>query len=537
MTPKIRKKNGVVRIGVDFGTTHTIVALADSGNYPVLALPFDYEGETLDSDYAQSCIAISGEQRFYGPAAVRCFIERFDAGAWFLPSIKRLLQHWHEGQTIEQAGLCLSVEDLLTEFLCAVRRAVLRALDIEETRMAAVITVPANASSSQRYVTLNSFRRAGFDVTRILDEPTAAGIQFVRERYKRWERVEADVVIYDLGGGTFDATMLSIQRDRYDPLVTRGISRLGGDDFDEALLSLVEQKAGRCFEGRERIEILQTVREVKEAIGPYTQKLHVDTPHGTVSIPIREFHEVIRPLVDRTVDLVERVITEAKGRGRDADRIVLVGGGGLLAAIPKLLRERFGRAKIHQGLYPFAAVAIGAAIQADTPDLEVTDRLNSHFGVVRVREDGSEYVDVIFEKGRPLPAPGRIQTVTRPPYDPRHNIGRFQYLECEEIDPKTGLPAGETVYWNKVLFPYDRGINTDGKPLSSDDVGLIEKTPLLMEERIVEEYFLDAYGILTTRISRTIQDSFSNSYNLFRNGKAYNNRRDSHSNGLASMTS
>ncbi|MCF8063174.1 MAG: Hsp70 family protein [Deltaproteobacteria bacterium] len=518
MRPKTSSTDRAVRIGVDFGTTHTIVALADSGNHPVLRLPFEYEGETLVVEHAPSCIALCGEERFYGPAAVRCFLDRFDEGVWLLPSIKRLLQHWHEGQAIEAAGRRLSVEDLLTEFLTSVRRAVLRALDMEEARLEAVIAVPANASSSQRYVTINSFRRAGFEVIRILDEPTAAGIQFVRERYKRWDRVEADVVVYDLGGGTFDATMLSIRRDRYDPLVTRGISRLGGEDFDEALLALVEQKAGRRYEDRERIEMLQVVREVKEGIGTYTQKLHVDTPEGTISIPIREFHDAVRPLVDRTVDLVQQVIMEAKGRGREADRIVLVGGGGLLAAVPKLLKERFGRARIHQGLYPFAAVAIGAAIQADTPDLEVTGRLSSHFGVIRVREDGSEYVDVIFEKGRPLPPPGWIETVARPPYDPRHNIGRFQYLECEEIDPETGLSAGEAVYWNDILFPYDRGINTEGEPLSSEDVGRIENTPLLMEERIVEEYSLDAHGILTTRISRTIQDRFSNSYNLFRKG-------------------
>jgi molecular chaperone DnaK (HSP70) len=518
MKPKAWSTDRAVRVGVDFGTTHTIVALADSGNYPVLSLPFDYEGETLVVDEVPSCIALLGEERFYGPAAVRCFLDRFEQGVWLLPSIKRLLQHWHEGQTIEAGGQRHSVEDLLTGFLTAVRLAVLRALDMEEARIGAVIAVPANASSSQRYVTLSCFRRAGFEVIRILDEPTAAGIQFVRERYKRWDRVEADVVVYDLGGGTFDATMLSIRRDRYDPLVTRGISRLGGDDFDEALLALVEQRAGRRFGGRERAEMLQVVREVKEGIGPYTQKLHVDTQEGTVSIPIREFLDAVRPMVDRTMELVEKVIVEAKGRGKQADRIVLVGGGGLLAAVPRLLRERFGRAKIHQGLYPFAAVAIGAAIQADTPDLEVAERLNNHFGVIRVREDGTEYVDVIFERGRLLPPSGQVETVARPPYDPRYNIGRFQYLECEEIDPETGLSAGEAVYWNEILFPYDRGIDIEGKPLSSEDVGRIERTPFLMAERIVEEYSLDGHGILTSRISRTVQDRFSNSYNLFRKG-------------------
>ncbi|MEW6262552.1 MAG: Hsp70 family protein [Thermodesulfobacteriota bacterium] len=506
----------VIKVGLDFGTTHTVAALADEGNYPVLRLPFEYEGEILAGEFTPSCLTMYQGEVYYGPAATRCFLDHFDQGAVLIPSLKRSLLDWYEGRTIRAGGVHLDIGQLLTGFLAEVRRAILRALDLEEAQVEAVIAVPANASSSQRYVTLTCFRQAGFKLLRILDEPSASGIQFVRERYKRWDRVEADVIIYDLGGGTFDTTLLSIRKGLYDPVLSRGISRLGGDDFDELLLRLVEERLGRTFGERRRLEMRQIARQVKEGITPYTQKLHVETSEGVISIPVKEFQEAVQPLLERTMELVDQVMAETKGRDAAPDRIVLVGGGSLLALVPRLLRERFGRAKIHQGLYPFAAVAIGAAIQAASPGLQVMDRLHNHFGVIRVKQDGSEYVDVIFEKGSRLPEDGAFLTARRPSYDPRHNIGRFRYLECDEVDQPSGQAVGEPIYWNEILFPYDRAINPDGRPPLGLDSQDIVETNLLRDERIQEEYYLDEHGIVTTRISRTVQDGFSSCYNLFR---------------------
>ena len=509
-----------VRVGIDFGTTHTLVALADQGNYPVLSLPFDYDGETLVSDHVPSALTLLEGRLYYGPAARACFLEHFENGAFLVPSIKRTLQFWQEGQHLTLGEVSLPTTQLLTGFLESIRSAILQALDLEEAEIEAVIAVPANASSSQRYVTLTCFRQAGFKVLGILDEPCASGIQFVRERYKRWDKVEAEVVIYDLGGGTFDTSLLSIQKDRYDPVLSRGISRLGGDDFDEIILKLVEEDLGRAFTGRERVEMLQTVRSAKESMGPYTQKLHLDTRLGVSSITVKAFQEAAEPLLERTLDLVEKVLAETVGRSQAPDRIVLVGGGSLLPLVSKTLRDRFGRAKVHQGLYPFASVAIGAAIKSASPELEVQDRLNNNFGVVRVREDGSEYVDIIFEKGRKLPASGQILLASRPAYDPRYNIGCFRYLECAEVNPDSGLACGETVHWNEIFFPYDQALNPDGEVATELRQTPIEPTDRLREERILEEYSLDEFGIITTRISRTVQDHYSGCYNLFRLGPA-----------------
>jgi molecular chaperone DnaK (HSP70) len=496
-------------VGVDFGATHTIVSLAEDGNHPVLRLPFSYRGEVLAAEYTPSAVAWHKGRLYFGPAAEACFLDRYHQGAVLFASLKRLLLDWYEGRTVAVEDVEMDVADLVTAFLTEVRRAIFRALDVKAAPVEAVIAVPANASSSQRFVTLDCFKRAGFRVLRILDEPCASGIQFTRERYKRWDRVEADVIVYDLGGGTFDATYLSIRQDHYDPKVSRGISRLGGDDFDEALLTLVEDARREKFVGRDLVRMRQAARSVKESITPHTRKLHLETPEGLTSVPVNDFYEAVRPLIGQTIDLVESLLAETQGGGAP-DRIVVVGGGALLPLAPRMLRERFGRRKVHHGLYPFASVAIGAAIKAGDPEVEVVDRLNNHFGVLRVGDQG-EYLDVIFEKGRPLPAPGQVDAVARPAYDPRFNIGRFQYLECDEVDDRR-QPGGQTVFWNQVLFPYDARLDSTLGQAPED----IAPTDDLQDERIVEEYALDEHGIITARISRTIQDQFSGCYNLYR---------------------
>ena len=324
------------------------------------------------------------------------------------------------------------------------------------------------------------------------------------------------MIIYDLGGGTFDVTYLSIRRGEFDPVLSKGISRLGGDDFDEVLLDLVEQEIGRHFQGADRMEMLQVVREVKENIGPYTQKLHVDTRYGLASLPVKTFFDAARPLMERTIELVDGVMSEVAGKHAEPDRIVLVGGGSLMPLAPKILRERFGRSRLHHGLYPFASVAIGASIQAGSPEIEVLDRLTRHFGVVRVKENSEEYVDVIFKKGLPLPDPGKVLTARKPLYDPRFNIGSFQYLECGELDEITGQVVDEPVYWNKIFFPFDRTLNPDGQSPVEIETIPIDPTENLREERILEEYILDEFGIITAKISRTVRDNYTSFYNLFR---------------------
>ncbi|MFH1137134.1 MAG: Hsp70 family protein [Pseudomonadota bacterium] len=512
----MKNKREKIKLGIDLGTTHTMLVRADAPDYPVLSLPFEYRGKRLVVDRVPTAITLYQGKYYFGPAAEACFLDRFDEGALLRGSLKRLLHNWREGQTVEFDNASPLVDDLLTAFLQELRAAALRSLKIKNADIEAVIAVPANASSSQRFVTLDCFKRAGFDVLHILDEPSASGIQFIHERYKRWDRVETEAVIYDLGGGTFDACLLSIEKGRRRPVLSLGINRLGGDDFDEALLELGREKLGRELGGREKARLLRRAREVKESIGPYTQKLELDFGDQIVSLTVKEYYEALAPWLDRTADLVERLSLASRGTGDGPSRVVMVGGGSLLPLAAKKLRDRFGRARVHLGSRPFASVALGCAIQAGRPDIRTPDRLHNHFGVMRVREDRGEYIDIIFEKGTVLPPRGETVRVEKGPYPPWHDIGRFRYLEFNDWDDETRNIRGDRVDWNEIIFPFDRDLTPDDGPSVDLEVKPVVSTLKLETEKILEEYFLDSHGIITVRLSRTVQDDFSNCYNLFR---------------------
>ena len=105
---------GIIQVGIDFGTTHTIVVLSDSGNYPILKLPFEFDGEVLVKEYVPSCITFYQEEAYYGPAALECYLRHHRQGAVILRSLKRMLQDWHEGRTIDLLGMKIPVDSLLT---------------------------------------------------------------------------------------------------------------------------------------------------------------------------------------------------------------------------------------------------------------------------------------------------------------------------------------------------------------------------------------------------------------------------------------
>ena len=503
-----------IKLGVDLGTTHTIVVRADKKDLPILQPSYAYNGKRLGSQMTPTAATFYQDKFYFGPAAVACFMDRFEDGAVFFGSIKRLLNEWREGAVIEMEGKRFPIDELLTAYLSELRQAVLKALRLKDAEIEAVIAVPANASSSQRYVTLDCFAKAGFQVLRILDEPTASGLQYVHERYKRWDRVDAEAIIYDLGGGTFDACLISIEKGRCNPIMSLGVNRLGGDDFDEILLDLCQREYGRELTGREKALMLGRARKVKESMGPYTQKLTLDFGDREVSVSVKDYLEALEPLLDRTVELTERLSDRADESG-GACRIVMVGGGSLLPLTAKKIREKFGRSRVHQGSRPFASVAAGCAMEAGAHGLQAVDRLGNHFGVMRVREDRGEYIDVIFEKGTLLPEKGQALKATRGPYAPWHNIGRFQYLEFNDLDQDNGLVRGDRLDWNEIIFPFDREITSSGLSLAELASRPVVSTFQLEAERIIEEYYLDSAGIITVRISRTVQDDFSNCYNLF----------------------
>src|SRR5271165_6984504 len=285
-----------MRVGIDFGTTHTVAAVVDRGNYPVVS----FDGV----DTWPSLIAANdaGELRFGLDAAAA----RHDPGWAVLRSFKRLLNDAGPRTTVELAGRHYPLADLLTGFLAQLKSDLQTRSHAELApgeRVEAAISVPANASSAQRFLTLDAFTQAGFEYA---------------HRYRSTITTKREhVLIYDLGGGTFDASLLKMTGRLNEVVISEGIQRLGGDDFDETILKLVRKSAKlRKLDAATRELLLEECTVRKEAVSPNTRRFLVDLSavgKPPFSCPIDDVYAACGPLVDKTFAVLSRVLHDSDG--------------------------------------------------------------------------------------------------------------------------------------------------------------------------------------------------------------------------------
>lgn len=230
----------------------------------------------------------------------------------------------------------------------------------------AVITVPAYFDDAQRQATRDAGRIAGLDVLRIVNEPTAAALAYGLDQANA-----GTVAVYDLGGGTFDCSILTLSEGVFKVLATNGDTYLGGDDFDRVLMDLAASDLGRV--GDRDPELLQHLRDAAEKckIALSSQ----DSAEMVVSLPAKgidyrrtvsraEFESRISPLVDRSLEKCRSALRDAELAARDIREVVLVGGSTRVPLVRRKVEEFFGR-KPHTDLNPDEVVALGAAVQAD----------------------------------------------------------------------------------------------------------------------------------------------------------------------------
>jgi molecular chaperone DnaK (HSP70) len=496
-----------VRLGIDFGTTRTVVATCDRGNYPVVNF-VDHNGDS--ADYFPSTVAEKdGELRF-----------GFDALAvegepgWALRrSFKRMLGG--TGATPDReitiGGTRITLLELMTRFLGALRTAI----PVPKKRrgndeFVAVVATPANALGAQRFATLDAFRRAGFAVKAILNEPSAAGFEYTHRHRSTLTAKREHVVVYDLGGGTFDASLLRMSGPRHDVLATAGVSQLGGDDFDAVMATCVLAAAGierHALPASAFARLLNQCREIKEGLNPNSRRIVVDLESclgdlakvPEVTLKTSDYYEACTPLVEETIEAMQPVITRLGAEETDAlgevAGIYVVGGASALPVVTRVLRERYGR-RVHRSQYPSAAVAIGLALAADGDlGLELTDKLSRHFGVFREGNAGRDVVfDPIFDRDTPLPSVG-TEVVFRRQYRPVHNLGRYRFVECSALDAR-GVPLGEMRAFDDVLFPFDRDLR------ANNDLAAVPVRRLGNEGPLIEEkYAVTAHGIVEVTIT------------------------------------
>ncbi|HEX5229611.1 MAG TPA: Hsp70 family protein [Bryobacteraceae bacterium] len=482
------KSGQTVRLGIDFGTTRTVVAAVDRGNYPVLS--FDRpDGATVD--WFPSLVAVRGNERVYGWQAWAC---QQNPEWTIIRSLKRVLQDAGPNTILELDRQQVPLIQVLREMVAALRNL------LPKEKLEVMLGVPANANTNQRFLTVEAFRSAGCDVVGLLNEPSAASIEFGHKT-----KINGVILVYDLGGGTFDASLVEVGERMHRPLATEGIATLGGDDFDEILAEMVttdEQRNG--LSQAEHFRLLEECRVRKEALNPNTRRIVVDLESvregwSTATVPIAEYYERCRGLVDETVNVVEDLL-EAHGRA-EIEALYVTGGGSELPIVGRVLREHFGK-RTRRSVHARSATALGLAIQADAQaGYVLREKFTRYFGVFREGDSGSRIVfDPLFEKGVALPGPGERPIEIRRAYNPVHNIGHFRYLECTHLDDD-GQPSGDVTIWDAIQFPFDPALRDFDPTLREKNGAEVKHSRVAPSQQIEEIYSVDASGTVTITIA------------------------------------
>ncbi|OWZ27008.1 glucose-regulated protein [Cryptococcus neoformans C23] len=370
-------------IGIDLGTTYSCVAIQRGGKVEIIA---NDQGNRI----TPSWVAFTEEERLIGDAAKNQASNNpentvFDAkrliGRYFDdPDVKRDRKHWpfkivnKEGKPMIQVSHRGDLRDFTPEEVSA-----MVLTKMKETAEAylghkvthAVVTVPAYFNDAQRSATKDAGTIAGLTVLRIVNEPTAAAIAYGLDRSGKQE---SQIIVYDLGGGTFDVSLLSIEDGVFEVLATAGDTHLGGEDFDNRVIDyLVKQykkktdvdvsKNNRAM-GKLKREVEKAKRTLSSQM---STKIEIEAFEGgndfSETLTRAKFEELNMDLFRKTMKPVEQVLKDAGVKKDEIDDVVLVGGSTRIPKIQQLLKEYFNGKEPSKGINPDEAVAYGAAVQ------------------------------------------------------------------------------------------------------------------------------------------------------------------------------
>lgn len=356
-------------VGIDLGTTNSVVAVMEGGKPTVIP---NAEGNRT----TPSIVGFSKTgERLVGLLAKRQAVLNPDRT---ITSIKRYMGSDHK-VTID--GKDYTPQEISAMILQKLTDDASKYLGERVTK--AVITVPAYFNDSQRQATKDAGRIAGLEVLRIINEPTAASLAYGLDK-----KSDETIMVFDLGGGTFDVSILEVGDGVFEVKSTNGDTRLGGDDFDETVMNwmIEEFKKQEGIDLRNDKQALQRLKEAAEKAKcelSTVMETHISLPfitadqngpkHLELTLTRTNFNNLTRSLVERCRGPVEQALRDAKMTPSDIDEVVLVGGSTRIPAVQELVKNLTGGKEPNQGVNPDEVVAVGAAIQAGVLAGEVKD--------------------------------------------------------------------------------------------------------------------------------------------------------------------
>jgi molecular chaperone DnaK len=408
-------------IGIDLGTTNSVVSIMEGGEPRVIAnqegsrttpsvIAFTSKGETLVGEPAKRQAVTNPQNTIY---SIKRFMGRRHRE---VESEEKLVPYKVVGATTDYVKVNVHGKEHTPPEISAL---VLRKLkEAAENHLGhkvnkAVITVPAYFNDAQRQATKDAGQIAGLEVARIINEPTAAALAYGLEK-KREEKI----CVFDLGGGTFDVSILEVENELIEVLSTNGDTHLGGDDFDETLIGFIagEFQKENGIDLRKDPMALQRLREASEKAKKELstqQSTDINLPfitadasgakHLQLSISRSKFEELIDPLVERCRQPVLNALKDAKLKPSDIHEVVLVGGSTRVPRVQRLVRDMFGK-EPHQGVNPDEVVSLGAAIQGgiiagDVKDVVLLDVTPLSLGI----ETEGGIMTVLVERNTTIP--------------------------------------------------------------------------------------------------------------------------------------
>ncbi|MDR3607974.1 MAG: molecular chaperone DnaK [Oligoflexia bacterium] len=504
-------------VGIDLGTTHSLVAIVRDGKPEVL---MSREGRRLLPSIV-SFIDGDGRGAAHPVVGYAAKAKKVRDASHTVFSVKRLLGKGFADIEAEsgklpyeitpgEGGVRVRVGDRLYSaveisamILHELKLSAEKALGGPVTR--AVITVPAYFNDSQRQATRTAGRLAGLDVLRIVNEPTAASLAYGLDRKK-----EGLIAVYDLGGGTFDVSILKLRDGVFEVLATNGDTTLGGDDLDQALVRVAAQEIGERWginpmaDPGQLAALLEAAETTKISLSEKPLALFEAEIAGkkySREWTVKEFESLIEPILLRTREPCLKALKDAGLKPGDLSDVVLVGGPTRLSVVQRVAREIFGR-EPNTSMHPDEVVAAGAAIQADilagnNRDLLLLDVVPLSLGI----EIYGGLMSPLISRNTPIPTVARERFTTfvdnqtavdihvlqgeRERVADNRSLARFKL----RVDPR---PAGEARVEVSFLIDADGILQVSAKNLQTGDEQSVEVRP--------------SFGLSDTEIERLLEE-------------------------------